>query len=400
MPPSAHDPEPHHEDMPRMTRIFTGARAPNADTRGETAAGQGDAVGLRGVRKEYGLVVAVDDVDLQIRRRELFTLLGPSGSGKTTILRLIAGLIDLTAGEIFIDGEDVSRRPTWQRNIGVVFQSLALFPHMDVFDNVAFPLRMRRVGRAEIRRRVAESLDAVRLPDLSGRAVHELSGGQRQRVALARALVYGPRLLLLDEPLGSLDKRLREEMQLEIVRLHREIDVTIINVTHDQREALMLSDRIGVMREGRLEQVGGCELLYRAPRNRFVAEFLGNANLIAGTIGAADGEPRLELGRGFAIPVRRDDLPADATGRSGTVVLRAEDLELAASDGPAGPGLRGRVLLRVFEGSAVYYEVKVAGIDTPVKITRAGRFKRFDPGEEVVIRWLPQEAVVLIDPAD
>jgi len=372
--------------------------APDGDATGEPAGALAPAVVLRQARKEYSGVAAVDGVDLEIRQRELFTLLGPSGSGKTTILRLIAGLIDLTSGEIVIDGQNVTERPTWDRNIGVVFQSLALFPHMDVFGNVAFPLRMRRMGRTEIRRRVADALEVVGMPKMVNRGVHELSGGQRQRVALARALVYNPRLLLLDEPLGALDKRLREQMQLEIVRLHGEIDVTIVNVTHDQREALMLSDRVGVMHDGRLEQVATGEELYRCPCSEFVAEFLGNANLLRGAIRLAGGVARLELAPGLAVPIRSDDLPSDPEGRSGTVVLRAEALDLAPG-GSGGPGLQGQVVLRVFEGSAVYYEVRVPGVDGVVKVTGAGREAGFQRGEEVMIRWQPQEAVVLVDSA-
>lgn len=388
-------------EMARMTTTtLPEARRgqPGAATQGPGEAG--DAVRLRGARKVFGSVVAVDGVDLGVRGRELFTLLGPSGSGKTTVLRLIAGLIGLSAGEIVIAGEDVTERPTWDRNIGVVFQSLALFPHMDVFGNVAFPLRMRRVGRAEIGRRVAQALDVVGLPTHVNRGVHELSGGQRQRVALARALVYNPSLLLLDEPLGALDRALREQMQLEIVRLHSEIDVTIINVTHDQREALMLSDRVGVMRDGRLEQVAGGEDLYRSPSSRFVAEFLGNANLLSGTV-AVDrrGGPCLEVGSGLVVPIRSDDLPVEAAGRRATVVLRAEALDLVAADGVAVGGLRGRVALRVFEGSGVYFEVAVAGLAAPVKVTGAGRYAGFQRGEEVVVRWQPEEAVVLVDSA-
>ena len=197
---------------------------------------------------------------------------------------MIAGLIRPTSGQIWIGDEEVHERETHERDIALVFQSLALFPHMSVFSNIAFPLQMRRVGRGEIRRRVQQALDVVRLPDLSRRRINELSGGQQQRVALARALVYEPRLLLLDEPLGALDRRLREEMQLELVRLHQELDVTIVNVTHDQREALMLSDRIGVMQNGRLEQVGRSQALYTQPGTRFVAEFLGDANLLDGTV--------------------------------------------------------------------------------------------------------------------
>jgi len=277
-------------------------------------------VELVGAVKKYGDVAAIDGVDLAIRPRELFTLLGPSGSGKTTILRSIAGLVDLTDGGLFIAGQDVRKTPTYERNIGMVFQSLALFPHMTVFDNIAFPLRMRRRGKKEIAKRVQNSLDMVRLSDIAERRIHELSGGQQQRVALARSLVYDPKLLLLDEPLGALDKRLREEMQLELVRLHGEIDVTIVNVTHDQVEALVLSDRIGVMENGRLVQVGTPDEIYQHPKTRFVAEFVGRANLIDG-VGKADGSRQwVETASGVAVTV--GNLP-QGTGRSYSASLRA-----------------------------------------------------------------------------
>lgn len=357
---------------------------------------QTPAVSLIDATKHYGPVAAVDHVDLDIRARELFTLLGPSGSGKTTILRILAGLIELTSGELLMGGEDVRSVPTFRRNIGLVFQSLALFPHMSVFDNIAFPLRMRRVGREEISRKVKEALDMVRLPDIGDRRIHELSGGQQQRVAFARSLVYDPKLLLLDEPLGALDRRLREEMQLEIVRLHRDIDVTIVNVTHDQREALMLSDRIGVMRNGRLEQVGRSEEIYSSPRRRFVAEFLGNANMIDGEI-VPDGNGlclRTPGGVTFALP----ELPAAAEGRA-TVSLRAEALELLGPGdvAAAGSSVAGRVMLRVFEGEAVYYEVDVPSLGMVFKISASKRRAGSAIGDDVQMTWDPADLTVIPD---
>ena len=220
----------------------------------------GSALTLAGVTKEYpGGVVAVNGVDLIVRDREFLTLLGPSGSGKTTILKLIAGFTALTAGTIRIGDRDVSRTPPHRRNIGMVFQNYALFPHLTVDQNLAFPLEMRRVGRAEIRRRTADALDRVHLSGLGNRYPRQLSGGQQQRVALARAIVFEPSVLLMDEPLGALDKRLREDLQLEFKRLHRLLDVTVLYVTHDQEEALLLSDRIAVFHEGRIEQLGSGE---------------------------------------------------------------------------------------------------------------------------------------------
>lgn len=353
------------------------------------------AVSLIQATKNYGPVVAVDHVDIDIRPRELFTLLGPSGSGKTTILRIIAGLIDLTSGDLHMDGEDVRNRPTHERNVGMVFQSLALFPHMSVFDNIAFPLRMRRTSRDEVGRRVRASLDTVQLPSIAERKIHELSGGQQQRVAFARALVYDPKLLLLDEPLGALDRKLREEMQLEIVRLHREIDVTIINVTHDQREALILSDRIGVMRDGRLVQVGRGEEIYHHPRTPFVADFLGNANLIEGR-GVTDAfTAGVRTAAGALIEI--GSLPTGLEGRPCAAVLRAEILDVVAQADPADgrAGLAGRVALRVFEGEATYFEVDVIELGARLKASTFGRQARFEVGDEVRVEWRPEDVEVI-----
>lgn len=363
------------------------------------APGERPIVRLSGARKVYGQTSAIDNVDLEIRPRELFTLLGPSGSGKTTVLRAIAGLISIDEGEILIDGRDVRNVPTYQRNIGMVFQSLALFPHMSVFDNIAFPLRMRRRERVEISRLVTEALDIVRLPNIAGRRVHELSGGQQQRVALARALVYNPSLLLLDEPFGALDKRLREEMQLEIVRLHKEIDVTIINVTHDQVEAMILSDRIGVMNEGKLVQVAGGEALYRQPKTRFVADFLGRANCIDGVLRRGAGDSLSLLTPGGAV-LSVEPRFAGLEGSRASAIVRAEDIELAS--GPSGAvgmtGIAGQVSLRLFEGEAVYYEVAVAGLEKPVRV--ASRSGAFAPGASVWLSWPRERVWVVPEKAD
>ncbi|HEV8421270.1 MAG TPA: ABC transporter ATP-binding protein [Actinomycetota bacterium] len=360
-----------------------------------------DTAAVRLVRtsKRYGDLVAVDGVDLSIRRRELFTLLGPSGSGKTTILRMIAGLIHPTSGQIWLGQERVEERPPYERNIGMVFQSLALFPQMDVFANIAFPLRMRRISRREIAARVGRALEMVRLPDIAARSVGELSGGQQQRVALARALVYEPELLLLDEPLGALDRRLREEMQLEIVRLHQEVDVTIINVTHDQREALMLSDRIGVMRLGRLDQVGSSKDLYREPQTRFVAAFLGEANLLLGEA-ATDGERAwLQTATGARLEVRRP--VGSLLGRQCALVVRAESLHLAVPSGSGSSEGRnefpGRVAVKAFEGAAIYYEVNVPALRAMLKVLTPASvlIREFEADEEVLVGWDPASANVL-----
>jgi len=353
------------------------------------------AVRLIDATKAYGGIVAVDSVSLVIKQRELFTLLGPSGSGKSTVLRMIAGLIRPSSGEIWIGNEEVNRRATYERDVALVFQSLALFPHMDVFSNIAFPLRMRRIGRREVTRRVRVALDTVQLPDIAHRRINELSGGQQQRVALARALVYEPKLLLLDEPLGALDRRLREEMQLEIVRLHREIDVTIVNVTHDQREALMLSDRIGVMRRGRLEQVGPSEDIYQHPRSRFVAEFLGDANLLDGVLHVEQDKGLLRTNSGATIKTNR--LVEALIGSECAAVVRAESIDLLGDETSKKSWNRfsGTVTLRAFEGSATYYEVNVRGLTSTLKVLRPPSPHTFEVGDPVWVEWSPDNTLVV-----
>jgi putative spermidine/putrescine transport system ATP-binding protein len=237
---------------------------------------------LRGLRKSFGHVVAVDGLDLDIFDGEFFAVLGPSGSGKTTVLRMIAGFEVPTSGTIELGGVDATRVPPFRRDVNTVFQDYALFPHMTVAENVAYSLRVRRVPRQERARRVAEALDLVRLPDLGTRRPGELSGGQRQRIALARALINRPRVLLLDEPLGALDLKLREQMQVELKAIQRDVGITFVFVTHDQDEALTLCDRLAVMHDGRIEQVGEAGDVYEHPATQFVAEFVGTSNVIAG----------------------------------------------------------------------------------------------------------------------
>ena len=243
-----------------------------------TTTSQGAPVALRAIAKHYGAHRAIDCLDLDIRPGEFITLLGPSGSGKTTTLMMVAGFERPTAGEIMIDERPVARLPAYRRNIGMVFQSYALFPHLTVADNIAFPLKQRGLGKADRTAAVARMLDMVQLSGFGGRYPQQLSGGQQQRVAIARAIVFNPRVLLMDEPLSALDKQLRETLQLEIKRLHDRLGITFIYVTHDQREALVMSDRVCVMNEGRIEQVAPPQILYDAPANRFVAGFVGEAN--------------------------------------------------------------------------------------------------------------------------
>ena len=245
------------------------------------------AIRLRGLRKTFGSIVAVDDLDLDIADGEFFAMLGPSGSGKTTVLRMIAGFETPTAGAISLGGADATRVPPFLRNVNTVFQDYALFPHMSVAQNVGYGLRVRRVAKADRLKRVGEALEMVRLAGFGARKPSQLSGGQRQRVALARALVNRPRVLLLDEPLGALDLKLREQMQLELKAIQREVGITFVFVTHDQDEALTLCDRLAVFRDGRIEQLGSAQQVYQSPATPFVAEFVGTSNLIRGAAAQA-----------------------------------------------------------------------------------------------------------------
>src|SRR5436190_16512322 len=244
---------------------------------------------LEGVTKRFAETLAVDDLSLEIERGSFFAMLGPSGCGKTTTLRMIGGFEDPTAGRVFLGGADVTDHPPFRREVNTVFQSYALFPHLSVERNVSFGLERKKVGKEEVRRRVGEILDLVQLTGLDKRRPQQLSGGQQQRVALARALVNHPRALLLDEPLGALDLRLRRQLQIELKRIQQDVGITFVHVTHDQEEALTMADTIAVMNEGRIEQMGSGEELYERPRTEFVANFLGISNLLDGTVGSRDG---------------------------------------------------------------------------------------------------------------
>jgi putative spermidine/putrescine transport system ATP-binding protein len=259
----------------------------------------GASVVLDHLDKRFGGIVAVDDLCLSIDPGEFITFLGPSGSGKTTTLMLIAGFEVPTAGEIFVDGAPIVRTPSYRRNIGMVFQNYALFPHMTVAENVGFPLKQRGVDRETIAKRVAEVMETVQLAGYQARYPRQLSGGQQQRIALARAIIFNPRVLLMDEPLSALDKQLREGLQLEIKRLHERLGITFIYVTHDQREALVMSDRIAVMNNGRIEQLGSPGNLYDRPANRFVATFVGESNFLEGRVESVE-ENKLLVGLGAA----------------------------------------------------------------------------------------------------
>lgn len=306
-----------------------------------------------GIAKRYGEVTALREFSLDIAAGEFVTFLGPSGSGKTTVLNILAGFIDASEGEVLIDNVPITRLPTEKRNVGMVFQSYSLFPHMDVRDNVAFPLRMRGVALAERRARAEAALAMVRLANFGGRKPHELSGGQRQRVAFARAVVFEPRVLLMDEPLGALDLKLREAMQDEIREVQRRIGCTVIYVTHDQNEALAMSDRIVVMSDGAIEQIGTPAAIYDAPCNAFVAQFVGETNFLPGQIEGG----RLSLGgQPVAAP------PPARLGQewAGRVALRPEHFE-RASERPSGPAISCVVTDVAFHGGSFRYVAEAEG---------------------------------------
>jgi spermidine/putrescine ABC transporter ATP-binding subunit len=298
---------------------------------------------IANISKHYGAFQALHDVSLSIRKGEFVTLLGPSGSGKTTLLKVLAGFEPVSAGAILLEGRDVTHVPPEKRNFGLVFQGYALFPHMTVHDNIAYPLRVRRRSRAEIEEGVGALLKLVQLDRFAGRKPHELSGGQQQRVALARALVFKPDLLLLDEPMSALDKKLRHDLQEELRAIHRTLGTTFINVTHDQEEAMHMSDRIAVMNHGRVEQFDTAHALYRRPVSRFVAEFVGKSNIFPGRIARTAIGGNAFSGPGFQMPV------PDCAEGDALALLRPEDVEIA-EQAPAD----GRIALPVTVASSTY----------------------------------------------
>ena len=355
------------------------------------AMADGAAVEFRAVGRRYGAVEALRDFTLPIAAGEFVTLLGPSGSGKTTALNILAGFIEPSAGDVLLDGRSITRLPTEKRGVGMVFQNYSLFPHMSVRDNVAFPLRMRRVNRAARSGRADAALEMVQLGGFGDRMTHTLSGGQRQRVALARAVVFEPKVLLMDEPLGALDLKLREAMQLEIKRLHRRIGCTVIYVTHDQGEALTMSDRIVVMRAGSIEQHGAPQQIYDAPETRFVAEFIGETNVLAA---AARPTGRLALGRAGSLSI---PLPEGiAEDWQGEVSLRPERL-LRADAPQAGPQhFVAHVQDVVFLGDLVRYAIALPGGDAMVfREHRSLNAAPLAEGDEVTLAFHPEHAVLL-----
>jgi spermidine/putrescine transport system ATP-binding protein len=346
------------------------------------------------VTKRFGDTVAVDALDLDIPRGTFFALLGPSGCGKTTTLRMVGGFEAPTEGRILLAGTDVTGVPPFKRDVNTVFQSYALFPHLDVQRNVAFGLERRKLDRAEIRTRVAQALELAQLTGMEKRKPGQLSGGQQQRVALARALVNRPRALLLDEPLGALDLRLRRQLQLELKRIHQDVGLTFVHVTHDQEEAMTMADEIAVMNNGRIDQRGSATDLYERPATEFVANFLGLSNLIDARLSSRHADSaRFETHDGAAVHA-----PA-AAARDGDVRIGVRPEKLTIVDGPREGGnvLRGRVQVATFLGVSLQYVVRTPGGDelTVIEQNREGAHRAVAAGQEVLLAWEPDHTFVV-----
>lgn len=352
------------------------------------------AVELVRVTKRFGDVVAVNDISLEIGDGEFFSLLGPSGCGKTTTLRMIAGLEIVTEGEILLRGETMKEKPPFKRPVNTVFQNYALFPHLSVERNVAFGLEMKKVPKEEIKTRVSEALEMVRMPDMGKRKPNQLSGGQQQRIALARALVNRPEVLLLDEPLGALDLKLRKTMQLELKQLQEQVGITFIYVTHDQEEALTMSDRIAVMHEGKILQVDSPEKIYERPASRFVANFIGETNFLEGTVAEINGETIIVSLKGQTNVEAHCNVPVKK-GQAVSVVVRPEKLSLSDKG-----MIKGWVEESIYIGTDTRYIIRLndkTSVTVREQNLAHGQMNLYQKGDEVGLNWNPSDALVLTE---
>jgi spermidine/putrescine ABC transporter ATP-binding subunit len=356
---------------------------------------------LEHITKRYGDVVAADDVSLEIKEHEFITLLGPSGSGKTTLLMTVAGFVRADTGRIFIGGKDITEIPPYRRNIGMVFQNYALFPHMTVHDNIAYPLKMRRIPRAKARKMVEEALERVQLQGLGGRRPTQLSGGQQQRVALARALVFQPPILLMDEPLGALDKKLREHMQLELKHLQEQLGITILYVTHDQEEALTMSTRIAIMNHGSIVQLGTAGELYENPVDKFVADFVGETNFFNAKILEMDKDVACIAGTCIK-RVRAKAMRNPQPGQSIHLAVRPEKVFFVEKEGADQCCYEGQVEDIIYLGDITKYYVRLSGTThgdseglVVMKVQNRLGSVTHERGHRVKIGWNEMDAVVV-----
>ncbi len=350
---------------------------------------------LQAATKYYKRVKAVDSVNLEVKKGEFLTILGPSGSGKTSLLKLIAGFEELSDGSIRLNNQDITKKKPYERDIGMLFQNYALFPHMTVADNIAYPLKIRKIDKDQIRERVRNILQLVHLADFADRYPSQLSGGQQQRVALARAIVFNPPLLLLDEPLGALDKNLREKMQLEIKHIQEKLGITTISVTHDQEEALVMSDRVCVMNRGRIEQISSPEEIYQKPRNKFVAEFIGEINLLVGQITATEGEKLVvklagDNSRSFYALAEQSLSSKDVY-----IAVRPENVQLTDEAGAYENILHVIVREKIYVGDSVKVKAETSyGEEMTIKASTR-HTEMLSVGEEICVGWNSKDATLV-----
>jgi putative spermidine/putrescine transport system ATP-binding protein len=376
--------------------VAPAAMADRSATPPGNAGATSSSLRLDSVCKQYGSFGAVKSVSLEVRQGEFVTLLGPSGSGKTTTLMMIAGFVDPSSGRIYVDGRDVTEAPPHRRNIGMVFQNYALFPHLTVFKNVAFPLDVRKLPAAEVRARTMEALDIVKLVDLGDRYPAQLSGGQQQRVALARAIVFRPPLLLMDEPLGALDKKLREHMQIELLKIQDRLGVTVIYVTHDQEEALVMSDRVVVMADGVIQQIGRPDELYRRPGNRFVADFVGETNILEGRITGEGSMPTLAIATG--VQVRAPSNRSWKSGERAFLILRPECVRIGRRAESCANRLEGAIERVIYVGDVSRVLITMSGGQTLIaKVQNSGDAGVGEVGDVVCVGWDSDPTWVVAD---